>query len=60
MSTPRPRNALIKKDVADVGASDGWLRKEIIGSKEVLEKQLGIKCNVFAYPFGLYSPKRSG
>ena len=46
----------IKKDVATLGV-DGWLRKEIIGSKEVLEKQLGIKVNVFAYPFGIYSPK---
>ncbi|MDR3404376.1 MAG: polysaccharide deacetylase family protein [Chthoniobacter sp.] len=48
--------ALIKQDVAALGV-DGWLRKEIIGSKEVLEKQLGIKCNVFAYPFGVWSPK---
>lgn len=46
----------IRKDVAELGM-DGWLRKEIIGSKQVLEKQLGIKCNVFAYPFGRWSPK---
>ena len=46
----------IRKDIATLG-QDGWLRKEIIGSKEVLEKQLGIKCNVFAYPFGLYNEK---
>ena len=46
----------IRKDIATLGP-DGWLRKEIIGSKEVLEKQLGIKVNVFAYPFGIYSPK---
>ena len=46
----------IRKDVATLGL-DGWLHKEIIGSKEVLEKQLGIKCNAFAYPFGIYSPK---
>lgn len=48
--------ALISQDVKALGV-DGWLRKEIIGSKEVLEKQLGIKCNVFAYPFGVWSPK---
>jgi len=48
--------ALIKQDVATLGV-DGWLRKEIIDSKLVLEKQLGIKCNVFAYPFGVWSPK---
>ena len=46
----------IRKDIATLGP-DGWLRKEVIGSKEVLEKQLGIKCNVFAYPFGLYNEK---
>lgn len=48
--------AQIKKDVAELGV-DGWLRKEIIESKQVLEKQLGIKCNVFAYPFGVWTPK---
>ncbi|WP_348547211.1 polysaccharide deacetylase family protein [Chthoniobacter sp.] len=48
--------ALIKQDVAALGV-DGWMRKEIIESKQVLEKQLGIKCNVFAYPFGVWSPK---
>ena len=48
--------ALIKKDVAELGV-DGWMRKEIIESKQVLEKQLGIKCNVFAYPFGVWTPK---
>lgn len=47
---------LVKKDVAALGL-EGWLRKEVVGSKEVLEKQLGIKCNTFAYPFGVYSPK---
>jgi peptidoglycan/xylan/chitin deacetylase (PgdA/CDA1 family) len=46
----------IRKDIAELGP-DGWLRKEVIGSKQVLEKQLGIKCNVFAYPFGLYNAK---
>jgi len=48
--------ALVRKDVATLGV-DGWLRKEIIGSKEVLEKQLAIKANVFAYPFGKYNAK---
>ena len=46
----------IRKDIAELG-QDGWLRKEIIGSKQVLEKQLGIKCNAFAYPFGIWTPK---
>ena len=46
----------VKREVAAMGV-DGWLRKEIVTSKEVIEKQLGIKCNAFAYPFGVYSPK---
>ena len=46
----------IRNDVKTLG-EDGWLRKEIIGSKQVLEKQLGIKCNAFAYPFGIYNQK---
>lgn len=48
--------AQIKKDVAELGI-DGWMHKEIVDSRQVLEKQLGIKCNVFAYPFGVWTPK---
>ncbi len=48
--------ALVAKDVAALGI-DGWLRKEVIGSKQELEKRLGIKANVFAYPFGIYNDK---
>ena len=44
----------IKADVAALGV-DGWLRKEIIDSKKVLENKLGIKVNAIAYPFGNYS-----
>jgi peptidoglycan/xylan/chitin deacetylase (PgdA/CDA1 family) len=47
---------LVRKDVAALG-EEGWLRKEIIGSKNVLEKQLAIKVNAFAYPFGKFSDK---
>ncbi len=47
---------MVKKDVAALGV-DGWLRKEVVESKRLLEKQLGIKCSTFAYPFGVYSPK---
>jgi hypothetical protein len=36
---------------------DVWLRDEIIGSKELIEKKLATKCAVFAYPEGRYSPK---
>ena len=47
---------LIQKDVQTLG-QDGWLRKEISDSKAVLEKQLGIKVNCLAYPFGKYNEK---
>lgn len=47
---------MVRKDVATLG-EDGWLRKEVVESKLTLEKQLGIKVNAFAYPFGLYNQK---
>ena len=47
---------LIQSDVKNL-TEDGWLKKEIAGSKEVLEKQLGIKVNALAYPFGKYNAK---
>ena len=47
---------LIQKDVQTLG-EDGWLKKEIVESKAVLEKQLGIKVNALAYPFGKYNEK---
>lgn len=58
----RPRSvdaktmAIIKNDVATLGL-EGWMRKEIAGSKQELEKQLGIKVNVLAYPFGNFNQK---
>ena len=47
---------MVRKDIQALG-QEGWLRKEIVESKQVLEKQLGIKVNAFAYPFGIYTPK---
>jgi peptidoglycan/xylan/chitin deacetylase (PgdA/CDA1 family) len=38
-------------------AYEAWLRDEIVGSKELIEKKLATKCSVFAYPEGRYSPK---
>jgi peptidoglycan/xylan/chitin deacetylase (PgdA/CDA1 family) len=47
---------IVQKDIAALG-QDGWLHKEIAESKQVLEKQLGIRVNAIAYPFGIYSQK---
>ena len=46
----------VAQDIKALGV-DGWMRKEIIESKKTIEKQLGIKVNVFAYPFGIYNQK---
>ena len=36
-------------------AYEKWLHDEIIGSKQLIEKKLGLRCAVFAYPEGRYS-----
>ena len=38
-------------------AYDAWLNDEIIGSKQLVEKKLGVRCAVFAYPEGRYNAK---
>ena len=38
-------------------AYEAWLHDEIIGSKQILEKKLGVRCAVFAYPEGRYNTK---
>lgn len=38
-------------------AFEAWLNDEIIGSKQLIEKKLGIRCAVFAYPEGRYTAK---
>jgi peptidoglycan/xylan/chitin deacetylase (PgdA/CDA1 family) len=32
-----------------------WLKGEIVGSKEILEKNLGVRVKAFAYPYGLHN-----
>ena len=36
-------------------AYEKWLYDEVIGSKQLIEKKLGVRCAVFAYPEGRYS-----
>ena len=38
-------------------AYEAWLRDEIVGSKQIIEKKLGIRCAVFAYPEGRHNSK---
>ena len=38
-------------------AYDAWLRDEIIDSKQIIEKKLGVRCAVFAYPEGHWNAK---
>lgn len=33
-------------------AYEQWLREEVVQSKQIIEKQIGGKCSVFAYPVG--------
>ena len=40
----RPTNSILR----------GW-KSEIVGSKELLEKNLGIQVKAFAYPYGLHN-----
>jgi peptidoglycan/xylan/chitin deacetylase (PgdA/CDA1 family) len=47
---------LVQKDIQELG-KEGWLRKEIAGSRKELEEKLGIRVNALAYPFGIHSPE---
>ena len=47
---------LVRADIQKLGM-DGYMQKEIVESKQILEKQLGIKVNCLAYPYGNWSPK---
>ena len=44
-----PTMKLIRADIASLGM-DGYMHKEVVESKQILEKQLGIKVNCIAYP----------
>lgn len=49
-------NKQAAEEIRQIGY-DAWLHKEIVQSKQTLEKQLGIKVTAFAYPYGVYNQK---
>ena len=51
-----PVNHQAAEEIKRIGY-EAWLNKEIIDSKTVIEKQLGIKVATFSYPYGLYQAK---
>ena len=52
----KPTHVLVERDMQTLGP-DGFLRKEIVESKQILEQKLGIKVNCLAYPYGNWSSK---
>jgi peptidoglycan/xylan/chitin deacetylase (PgdA/CDA1 family) len=50
--------ALVQKDIQALG-KEGWLRKEIIESRKVLEQRLGIKVNALPIHLASIQPKRA-
>ncbi len=52
----KPTMVKVKHDIETLGM-DGYVRKEIVESKQMLEKQLGIRVNCIAYPYGNWSQK---
>ena len=50
----KPTHDKVQHDIQTLGL-EGYMRKEIIESKQILEKQLGIKVNCIAYPYGNWS-----
>ena len=56
LSPKEPAGRLAIEDIKRLGY-EGWLHKEIIESKQLLEKNLAIKVNTFTYPYGIYNQK---
>lgn len=56
ISPREPSGRLALEDIKQLGY-DGWVHKEIVESKQLLEKNLALKVSAFAYPYGKYTPK---
>ncbi len=46
-----------KKGQRNTPEYDAWLKRELLGSREMLEQRLGIKVRALALPYGLYNAK---
>ena len=50
----RPYDKVAKKKL-NPAEYEQWLNNELIGSKQMIEQKLGVKCNCFAVPYGFYN-----
>ena len=50
----RPFDKIAKKKLSPP-EYEQWLNNELIGSKQMIEQKLGVKCNCFAVPYGFYN-----
>lgn len=50
----RPYDKVAKKKL-NPQEYEQWLNNELIGSKQLIEQKLGVKCNCFAVPYGFYN-----
>jgi peptidoglycan/xylan/chitin deacetylase (PgdA/CDA1 family) len=50
----RPYDKIAKKKLSPP-EYEQWLNNELIGSKQMIEQKLGVKCNCFAVPYGFYN-----
>ncbi len=50
----RPYDKVAKKKL-NPQEYEQWLNNELIGSKQMIEQKLGVKCNCFAVPYGFYN-----
>jgi peptidoglycan/xylan/chitin deacetylase (PgdA/CDA1 family) len=50
----RPYDKVAKKKL-NPQEYEQWLNNELVGSKQMIEQKLGVKCNCFAVPYGFYN-----
>jgi hypothetical protein len=50
----RPYDKVAKKKLSPP-EYEQWLNNELVGSKQMIEQKLGVRCNCFAVPYGFYN-----